>query len=674
MGHGQRAMMPADITRIRWVSDPQISPDGGRVAFVVTTLSEERDEYLSRIWMVDAAGGEPRCFTTGAGRDTAPRWSPDGAWLAFLAAREPRAKAQLHVMPAGGGEPIRITGEPHGVSVPVWAPDSSRLAFVARVGPAPAEGPEKSRPARIVTSVRYRFNGEGFIHDRPPHIFAVDRDGGASRQLTDGDFVDGEPAWSPDGRQLAFTSARHADRDGDDIRDLWVVSAQGGEPRRLTDTSALVTGPAFSPDGRTLAYVARRGPNAFADNHRVLTLPLEGGKPQELAAGLDRSLVALGDAWVIWSADGQWLLFAVEDGGRVSVNRVRATGAAAPVPVAAGERAVSGFSLARAGTVALASSTPAAPAELSVVAMEGGAERGLTDLNRGWRAEVALSVPERFRYERAGLTVDGWVMRPVGAEAGQRHPVLLNIHGGPHAQYGVGFFDEFQVYAGAGYAVLFTNPRGSRGYGQAFARAVHGDWGGGDVADVMAGLDEALRRFDFLDGERLGVMGGSYGGFATSWIVGHESRFRAACSERAVNDQRTMFGTSDIGYLFNPVALGGALPWEDPARYAERSPLTYAPHIRTPLLILHSEEDYRCPIEQAEQLFVALRRLGREAVLVRFPGENHELSRSGTPRHRLERFRIILDWFARHLAPTPTETAAGAGSTAGPAAAPSKEA
>ena len=651
-------MTPADITRIRWVSDPQISPDARQVAFVVTTLSEERDEYLSNIWIAPTAGGEPRRFTTGAGRDTAPRWSPDGAWLAFLAAREPKAKPQLCVMPAAGGEPFCITGLPHGVSAATWAPDSSRLAFVSRVGPAPAEGPEKSKPARIITTVRYRFNGEGFIHDRPPHIFAIDRAGGAARQLTDGDAIDGEPAWAPDGRSVVFTSARHADRDHEDVRDLWVISANGGEPRRLTDGGALATGPAFSPDGRTLAYAARLGPNAFADHHRLFALPVEGGKPRELSLGLDRSLVAIGDAWVTWSADGQWLLFAIEDSGRLVVNRVRATRDDAPIAVVAGERVVSGLSVARDGTVAFASSAATAPAEVCVVAMDGSGERQLTDLNRAWREEVALSVPERFRYERAGAAIDGWVMRPYGAQPGRRYPVLLNVHGGPHAQYGVGFFDEFQVLAGAGYAVLFTNPRGSRGYGEDFARAVVGDWGGVDAADVMTGLDEALRRFAFLDGERLGVLGGSYGGFMTSWIVGHSGRFRAACSERAVNDQRTMFGTSDIGHLFNVTELGGVKPWEDPARYAERSPVTYAPRITTPLLIIHSEEDYRCPIEQAEQLFVALKKLGRETMFVRFPGENHELSRSGTPRHRLERFRIILDWFARYLGPLPAAAAA----------------
>jgi dipeptidyl aminopeptidase/acylaminoacyl peptidase len=281
--------------------------------------------------------------------------------------------------------------------------------------------------------------------------------------------------------------------------------------------------------------------------------------------------------------------------------------------------------------------------------VDGGGERPLTDWNRDWKREVALSRPERFRFERAGMTVDAWIMKPFGFEAGKRYPLLLNVHGGPHAQYGYPFLDEFHVQAGAGYAVLYTNPRGSQGYGEAFTRAVVGDWGGGDVADVQAGLDEALRRYEWIDPSRLGLLGGSYGGFMTSWIVGHSTRFRAACSERAVNSHVTMFGSSDIGHLFNVGELGGILPWENMAKYLERSPLTHAKDITTPLLIIHSEDDLRCPIGEGEQLFMALKTLRRQVVFVRFPDENHELSRSGKPRHRLERFRIILDWFAKYV-------------------------
>jgi dipeptidyl aminopeptidase/acylaminoacyl peptidase len=294
---------------------------------------------------------------------------------------------------------------------------------------------------------------------------------------------------------------------------------------------------------------------------------------------------------------------------------------------------------------------PVSPAEVFLCRADGTGEKQVTDLNRDWKAEVALSRPERFRYEREGYQLDGWVVKPCGFEPGKRYPALLNIHGGPHTQYGHNFFDEFQVYAGAGYVVLYINPRGSQGYGEGFTRAVIGDWGGGDFADVMAGLDEALRRYDCIDAERLGVMGGSYGGFLTSWTVGHTNRFQAACSERAVNNTYTLFGTSDIGHSFSE-AQSGYLPWENLQWYIEHSPLTYAKDIATPLLIIHSENDLRCPIEQAEQLFVALKKQRKEVVLVRFPDEDHELSRSGKPRHRLERLRLILEWFAQYLQPT----------------------
>jgi dipeptidyl aminopeptidase/acylaminoacyl peptidase len=292
------------------------------------------------------------------------------------------------------------------------------------------------------------------------------------------------------------------------------------------------------------------------------------------------------------------------------------------------------------------------PAELFVASADGSGERQLTDVNRAWRGRVALSPPERFRFERAGFEIDAWVIRPVGCQPGGRRPTLLNIHGGPAAQYGYGFVDEFQVYAGAGYAVVYTNPRGSQGYGEAFARSVIGDLGGGDFADVMAGLDEAQRRFDFIDPGRLGVMGGSYGGYLTSWTVGHTDRFRAACSERALNTWISFFGTSDIGHSFGERYLGATPLDEDGvARLARHSPLTYARDIKTPLLIVHAEDDLRCPLEQADQLYVALKKLRREVLYVRFPQENHELSRAGKPRHRLERFRHILDWFGKYLSP-----------------------
>jgi dipeptidyl aminopeptidase/acylaminoacyl peptidase len=641
-------MEPRDLTRIKFVSDAQIAPDGRHVAFVVTTLSEEKDEYLSNIWLVEVAGGSPRQLTRGPKRDTAPRWSPDGTRLAFISEREPKKKAQLYVMPVSGGEPLRLTDLKNGASSPAWSPDGSRLAFLSKTGgweePESEEEKAKSKPAQVITTLKYKYNGEGFVQDRHPHVFVISAEGGEPRQVTDGDYADSEPTWSPDGQSIAFVSARHAGRDEDNVSDVWLVSAAGGEPRQLTDSAGPVDSPEFSPDGARLAYLGYRYRNEAGRNARVFVVPTSGGVARGLTDSLDRNCEKLA-----WLPSGESVVISVDERGDVPLYRVSVDGASAPERIVAGDRQVVNFSASADGRlVAFCATDPVSPAEVFVAHADGTGERQLTDFNRAWKAEVALSRPERFHYARDGFELDGWVVRPSGYEPGKRYPALLNIHGGPATQYGHNFFDEFQVYAGAGYAVIYTNPRGSQGYGEAFTQAVVGDWGNGDYLDVMAGLDEVVRRYDFIDPDRLGVMGGSYGGYLTSWIVGHTDRFKAACSERALNDFRSMFGTSDISPLFLVMHTGGAY-WDDPQWYFEHSPLSYARQITTPLLIMHSEQDLRCPMEQAEQLFVALKTLKRDVKFIRFPDETHELTRSGRPRHRIERFGYILDWFKTYL-------------------------
>ena len=657
MNQGQRrGMTPEDITRIRWVSDVQISPHGDKVAFVVTTLSEERDAYLSNIWTVAVdGGGEPRRMTSGDKRDSAPRWSPDGGRLAFVSERQGDSRPQLYVMPTDGGEAARLTEQAQGVSEPLWSPDGRRLAFLSRVGgdePQQKEAAEAlSRPARVITTLKYKMNSEGFVYDRRTHLFVVDADDGNVNQLTDGDYNHDGPVWSPDGKTLAFTSARHAERDEDDASDVWVVSSDGGDARRVTDTAGPVARPSFSPDGRTIAYLGHTQRFDAGYNWRAFTVPAAGGASVCVSGEMDRSFVALGGGRPLWSVDGKWLTVGFQDGGDIQVCRFDARNPGAPQVVLGGSRQIIALSAAAdGGRLAFAAMDPTNPAEVFVCRADGSQERQLTHLNADWKAEVDLSAPQRIACERDGCALDVWVMKPHGFEAGKSYPLLLNIHGGPHMMYGHDFFDEFQVYSSAGYAVLFANPRGSRGYGESFTRAVIGDWGGVDHDDVTAALDAALGQCDYIDAQRLGVMGGSYGGYLTTWAVGHSDRFKAACSERAVNNVYTLFGTSDIGHSFAE-AQSGCLPWDNLEWYLERSPLTYATDITTPLLIMHAENDLRCPIEQAEQLFVALKKQRKEVRFVRFPDEGHEMSRAGKPRHRLERFRVILEWFGEFLQP-----------------------
>ena len=660
----RQGMQPADVAELVDVGHPRLSPDGRTIAFVVTTVDMEANDYASRIWLAAADGSAPpRPFTSGAGREHLPRWSPDGRWLAFTSKRgDDAAATQLYVIPVeGGGEVQQVAESKEEIEDAAWSPDGTRIAYTTRVrDPRYDNDKPKDQPARRIEHFFFRLDTVGWTFDRPVKLFVVDVAlGGKPVQLTTGDVDDHGVAWSPDGRAIAFSSQRHPDWDLDFAVDLFTigVDSPGAEPRRLTQTELGYERPSWSPDGGRIAFY-RTDPRIDPTHWQVGVLDTGTGDVSVLTADLDRNCAAYvgGLREPVW--DGGDLVFAVEDSGNTHLYRVPADGSAKPELLVGGDRTVTGWD-AGDGVVAFTATTATALSELYVLRLDSGKEEQLTSIGEPFAARREIPAPERFTATSPdGAEVEAWVIRPTGFQPGRTYPALLNIHGGPFTQYGNRFFDEFQVQAAAGYAVIYSNPRGSSGYSEAWGRAIRGPeaepapgsgWGGVDYDDLMAVAEEAVSRFDFIDGERLGVLGGSYGGYMASWIVGHTNRFKAACSERSVNNLLTMEHTSDIATIFR--AYVGRSHLDDPAEYLRQSPITYVRDFDTPVLILHSEQDLRCPVEQSEELFIALRLLGKEVEYVRFPGESHELTRSGAPRHRIERFEILLDFFDRHLKP-----------------------
>jgi dipeptidyl aminopeptidase/acylaminoacyl peptidase len=644
-------MHPEDVYALTGAADPRLHPDGSRVAFVVWSIDEQESDYRSAIWIAAVDGSEPsRRLTAGDKRDISPRWSPDGSRLAFLSARGDKSPSQLYVLPLDGGEAARLTELDEDVSGIAWSPDGTRIAFASRVrDDAYAEEDDRKREPRRFTRLHYKLDNVGWTGDRRQHLFVVAADGsGEPRQLTSGDFEHSAPAWSPDGRRIAFVSQLDDDWDLKLASDLYVAEIEGDwSPQKLTRSDGSVDHPVWAPDGSALAFLYSPGTLDWPWHTQVAVIPAGGGEHQLLTSRLDRQCHPHPDVRApVWS-DGR-IVFALEDRGRVHVYGVPADGSGAPEALVDDERVVTGFD-ARGDLVVHTSTTATTLSELHAT------ERQLTAVGKEFQSGRELVEPDRFTARsRDGTEVECWILRPQGFRDGEKYPTLLSIHGGPFTQYTVGFFDEFQVWAGAGYAVVYANPRGSSGYSEAWGRAIRGPsndqgpgWGTVDYEDVMAAIETAVERYDFVDGDRLGVLGGSYGGFMTSWIVGHTNRFKAACSERAVNNLVSAYGSSDLFWAF--AGQFGSFLYDDLDAWVDRSPSIHAADIETPLLIMHSENDLRCAIEQGEHLFVTLRLAGKPVELVRFPGEGHELSRSGSPRHRVRRFEILLDWFDRHL-------------------------
>ncbi len=661
-------MHPTDLARLRTVSDPRLHPDGERVAFVVRELDLDEDRYVSRVWLWD--GRDARPFTHGP-TDSGPRWSPDGSRLAFVRKDDDdEAKPQVAVMPADGGEARVLTDFPLGAGAAEWSPDSATLCVVGTTWIeelADLDDDERQRRARRITHPQWNLDNEGWRHDRRRHLYLVDPDSTDDAEpslLTPGEFDEGAPRWHPDGDRIAFLSARHEERHLDAGNQAWTVGVDGGDAEPLVDVGSW-SSVTFRPDG-VVHLVGDTDPWAWPSV--ATAYRLEGdGSLTDLTGHLDRSVAPYSPSCApnepLWIGDERFLTL-LEDRGRVRVVAVDADGTT--TDVLGGDRCITGLAPnADGSSIAFTATDPTDPGEL--YRWDGSGERALTSVNAAFRDEVPLAEPVHFTYERDDVDIDCWIYLPHGDE---QVPLLFNIHGGPASQYGWYFFDEFQVYAGSGYGVVATNPRGSSGLGLDWLRAVVGVWhteDPPDLGDLRAAVDVALEREPRLDGDRLGVMGGSYGGFITGRLIAVDHRFDSAIVERGLLSWPSFAGTSDIGTYFDRMYVGEQLP-EGYERLWRASPVAYAHQVETPTLVLHSENDLRCPIEQAEQYFVALQRHGVTSEFVRFPGEGHELSRSGDPKHRVERFEVVLDWHGRHLdvpVPEPRETTGAEGEDPG---------
>ena len=655
-------MTSEDLYDFHFLADAQISPDGARVAYVVRTIDRDTNSYHSGIWLVSADGSaQGTRFTSGPGQDSLPRWSPDGRTLAFVSDRnappgdgKKRKPKNVFVLSLEGGEARPLTLFDEDAGELAWSPDGKRLTFTLK--DAKDKDAEESG-IRVYDHMRYKTD-EGFLLDgRRRHVWLVDPSGVEPRKLTDGDYDDAQPVWSPDGREIAFVSNRTKERERNTVADIHVVAIEGGATRRITDEVGSYGNPSWSPDGSTIAcYGVAKAIGSSAKNVHVFAFPSNGGAGHDLTNGWDRTVgsTVMSDMRShmqtlppTWSADRSRIVFVGSDQGTANVYSVPTKGGDVRAETVGPHQVVSLSLAADAKRFACVYSNATDPGNVAAGEL-GGAMRCLTDLNGDLLAKRFITAPERIEFTGAdGWTIEGWLMKPRGFDASKNWPLVLQVHGGPHGAYGNGFFHEFQVMTGAGYAVLYTNPRGSHAYGEKFSTAVVGDWGGKDYEDLMAGVDHVLEQ-GWIDPKRLYVTGGSYGGFMTNWVIGHTDRFRAAATARSISNNVSAFGTSDIGWHFWEYEMGNASPWVDPQKLVERSPLMYVKNVKTPLLILHAEYDLRCPIEQAEQFFVALRLHGVETQFVRFPEDNHDLTRGGKPRNRVEHCRRIVEWFDTH--------------------------
>lgn len=635
-----RAVAPSDFTRYALLSEPSLSPDGRRVAFSVRRANMEDDAYDSDVYVTDVQGSTKDSFTAGK-KDYDPKWSPDGTSILFLSRRQfdkdDKGNA-LYIISAKGGEARLFHKTKDGIDNPQWSPDSKAVYFLSYVAK------KQKDDVKVIKRLTFWFNGLGFISNKRKHIFRVDIGSGKVVQVTRGEFDVSDFAISNDGKRVAYLAVTSDLRPY--ISDVYLISTSKAGRRKLTKSTMEIGALAWSPDDSHIAISGDDLPSGFASHSRIWTIDIRTGKVSKVeevdrnkANGLnsDARAKSHGPGNVIWDREGVYYLQA--DGGSVHLYRVRPGGK--PEPILGGERSIEGFDV-KDGKVAFVAMTADRLEELYV---KSGQEKALSTLNSGVYKELKILSPEHVAFRASdGEPIEGWVLMP---EAKGKVPGVLYIHGGPKTAFGHSYMHEFQAFAGAGYAVIYFNPRGSDGYSEKFAD-IRGQYGTRDFDDLMQGLDCVLKKYPQIDGNRLGIAGGSYGGFMTNWAIGHTTRFRAAVTDRSITSWTSFWGTSDIGPFFTEDQIGGG-PWDSEEKLRNDSPLSYAPKVETPLLVVHSMEDYRCPMVEGLEFFTALKKLGKEAELVLFPGENHDLSRVGKPKHRASRLGHYIRWFNTHL-------------------------
>lgn len=643
----KRGITPEDYFSFQFAGDPHLSPDGKSVAYVVTTINQKKNRRESSIWLVPSdATAAPRRLSAEGFTSNSPRWSPDGKTLAFLSTRtidsSPESpKAQIYLLSMAGGEALALTKLSNGVQTYQWSPDGTRFVCVSASGPSDTiSAADRKSDVRHYKHLRYKFNDTGWFDDKRRHLWVVNVSSGDAKQITTGqDWNDTDPQWSPDSSRIAFVSDRSGKAyDDSNNTDVWVIPASGGTLLKISDHAFEDENPRWSLDAKQIMFTGRTARRQFA---KLYVAPSSGNGGSQLAVN-DLDLIPVEIQW----PRPNDLFFSAGVKGETHLYRADLPSHSFTA-VTKGPRDNHAFDM-RAGAMVYLVNDSQHLDDLYVANLDGTNERQLTHLNSELWSKLELQPVERFQYKSTdGWPIDGFFVKPLGWQPSKKYPMVLVVHGGPAGMFGVDWFNEFQIYAAKGWAVFFCNPRGSTGYGEKFERGIQNNWGGMDYQDVMAGVDAALKRYPWIDQTALGVTGGSYGGFMTNWIVSHTDRFKAAVTLRSVSNFISDEGTRDGAYGHTDDFKG--LLFDNFDQYWNASPLKYARNVHTPTLVLHSDMDFRVPLEQGEQWFRALQHYGVPSELVLFPRENHNLTRTGEPKHVVESLDWQIYWFERYL-------------------------